>query len=98
MYGCAKDDYIQKDNLEIMKHIRLMNDYDYSFSNYDWHWIDSLRLNKNKNKSKNYFCRIFKKDKFLTIHLLNYFSTWLRAKLYIFGLRIDICIGRYRMF
>mgnify|MGYP002869894320 CR=1 FL=1 len=98
MYSCKTDEDIKKDTLRILRHKREINDYDFSFSNYDWHWIDSLKLNKSKNKSKNYFCRIFKKDKFLTLHLLNYFSTLLRAKLYLFGYRIDICIGRYRQF
>lgn len=82
------------DNLAILRYCRPNNIYDYSKTNFEWEFLDAFILRK--TKSNKHCFKINKLKRGFQIVLFDFISTILRLNLYIFGLRLDICIGKIR--
>lgn len=100
-FSCERDEFIESEHIEIRKIKRPANDYDFYRSNIEWIWLEDFTLNQRKkieqeHKKENYIARMKFKEKFLILHLFNFFSTLISIKIYVFGLRLWICIGRLR--
>ena len=82
-------------NITIIKTTRSSNIYDYAKTNYEWSFLDSYKL-CSRFKSQRSIFTINKIKKGYQIILLNFINTILRFNIYLFGLRLDFCIGKLR--
>lgn len=95
MFDSSENTDFAEENLRIIKLTRKINLYDYYKTNNEWAFLDDIKLSK-KAKDKKYLIKISKIKKGISIHLFNFIPTILKNSLYLFGLRIIICVGKDR--
>jgi hypothetical protein len=95
-FNCNEDIDFCENKIQVQKHIRPMNDYDFTQTNNEWAILDDIEINKNIIGIDNYILRFKKIKKGISVYLFGQISTLLRFRFYLFGLRIDFCIGKVR--
>ena len=96
-FNCNNDSSIKDGNINVYKYKRSMNRYDYEKTNIEWAFLDELELNKtDKIKQRIHICYVKSLKKGIAVYILPHITTIFRIKLYLFGLRLDFCIGKVR--
>lgn len=90
-----KNEEIIYDNVKYKKYTRDVNVYDFINTNFEWAFLDDIQLRENKKRKKELF-KAEKIKKGIKLKFLTMMTTILRVKIYIFGFRLDICVGKDR--
>lgn len=45
-FGCASENFVEKDNICIYRYTRKQNNYDFTQTNYEWMFLDNIKLTK----------------------------------------------------
>ena len=88
----SEEEIIINENITLRKTFRDTNMYDFSNTNFEWSFLDKVDL----KIKKDLMFKIFRIKKGLAIHILQNISTIFQFKMYLFGLRLDFCIGKIR--
>ncbi len=81
------------ENIELCKYTRKQNSYDFAKTNFEWAFLDYIKMS-NLNNSKTITVQKIKKG--IKISFIPNVSTIFRLKLYVFGIRFDLIIGKER--
>jgi len=93
LWNSGFDREIKEGNINYIYSAGGFNDYDFNNTNYIWHFLDKYKLIEQKENQ--YFC-IKQIKKGIQIKILQLINTLFRFRIYIFGFRLDICIGKPR--
>lgn len=92
-FSCSQDEtYNINENITVYKYKRAQNEYDFIKTNFEWAFLDNIRLSTRNSEQFSLKLR----NKTLCIYLFTRMSTLFRINLYVFGLRLDFCIGKVR--
>jgi hypothetical protein len=106
-FDCNEEIKKEIDDITILKHKRKENFYDYTMTNYEWSFLDEVVLSENfynncekftQSKSKlSFLIDVRKIKKGIHVVVLPNVSTIMYAKVYLFGLRFHITIGKVKV-
>ena len=109
-FDCEKDEYIELPHLKIARYKRKENVYDYTWTNFNWNFLDNLKLSQLFFENQRialgiqenptpppYILCISKLKKGLSICLLPQVNTIFYTKLYLFGIRLHLTLGKNRI-
>ena len=94
MFNAHADTEIQAGNMHFIYSVRAINLYDYDKTNFEWKFLDNVKISDRLSDQNKFFYT--KKIKKGILHFFRRINTILYIKLYLFGMRIQIIIGKNR--
>ena len=98
----SKDEIKKFENVEIVRYKRVSNLYDYIKTNYEWNFLDNIEINRKlikKEINREYgvkLLRFLKLKKGFAFEILPFLNSMISSKLYIFGVRLNLSIGKMK--